>query len=244
MLAPMRPSPTMAICMPHRLPRIFPITLTAMTDRERELRGALEAHDTLLTRLATFDDEQVGRPSLLPGWTVGHVLTHIARNADGLRNLLEGAMRGEETAMYPGGLDQRTADIEAGAHRGAVSLVLDVRTATAALEDAFAAMTPDAWERTGMAAFGPVAMDEVPFRRWRETEVHHADLGLGYTWRDWPDEYVRTELRRMTILWDSRRPMGLTGLPTEALAVSDHQRAAWLLGRAAIDGLEPAGLMG
>jgi len=215
-----------------------------MTDRERELQGALDAHRTLLARLDTLDDDHVSRASLLPGWTVGHVLTHIARNADGLRNLLEGALRGEETAMYPGGLDQRTADIEAGAHRGAVGLTLDVRTTTASLEAVFAAMTPEAWDRTGIAAFGPVAIDEVPFRRWRETEVHHADLGLGYSWEDWPDGYVRAELRRLTIVWDSRRPMGLTGLPPAALAVSDHRRAAWLLGRAEIEGLEPAGLMG
>jgi maleylpyruvate isomerase len=75
-------------------------------------------------------------------------------------------------------------------------------------------------------------------------EVHHADLGLGYGWVDWPTEFVRVEVQRLTMLWNSRRSMGLTGLPPEALAADEHRRAAWLLGRADIDGLQPAGLMG
>jgi hypothetical protein len=47
----------------------------------------------------------------------------------------------------------------------------------------------------------------------------------------------------MAMLWNSRLPMGMTGLPEAALAVDDHHRLAWLLGRATIDGLEPAGLL-
>jgi hypothetical protein len=95
-----------------------------------------------------------------------------------------------------------------------------------------------------MAAFGPVAMREVPTRRRTEVEVHHVDLGLGYRWSDWPTEFVRVEIQRLTMLWNSRQPMGLTGLPAAALGVTEHHRAAWLLGRADIDGLEPARLMG
>jgi hypothetical protein len=37
-------------------------------------------------------------------------------------------------------------------------------------------------------------MVDLLFVRWREVCVHHADLGLGYTWADWDDEYVRLEL--------------------------------------------------
>jgi hypothetical protein len=45
------------------------------------------------------------------------------------------------------------------------------------------------------------------------------------------------------MLWNSRQSMGLTGLPAPALAVDEHLRLAWLLGRADIEGLGPAGLM-
>jgi maleylpyruvate isomerase len=215
-----------------------------MDERERALAGVLAAHRTLAARLEGLTDEQTRQPSLLPGWTVGHVLTHIARNADGLRNMLEGAMRGETAAMYPGGLEQRGTDIEAGATRPAAHLVADVVAANERLEAAFAAMTDDAWAGSGIAAFGPVAMRDVPTRRRTEVEAHLADAGLGYSWRDWPTEFVRVEIQRLTMLWNSRQPMGLTGLPPAALAVDEHQRAAWLLGRADIDGLEPARLMG
>ena len=77
---------------------------------------------------------------------------------------------------------------------------------------------------------------DLVFLRWREVEVHRADLGLGYGPDDWPAEYVRTELALMEMQWRARRPMGLTGLPAEALAVPDRQRVAWLLGRAEIEG--------
>lgn len=61
-------------------------------------------------------------------------------------------------------------------------------------------------------------------------------------WDNWPVEYVRRELSRSTILWNSRRPMGMTGLPPEAMTAPEGLRVAWLLGRASIDGLDPAGL--
>jgi maleylpyruvate isomerase len=214
-----------------------------MSDLRRDLLAATEAHRVLEPSLAGLSEQQVRQASLLPNWTVGHVLTHIARNADGFRRMLEGALRGEVAEMYPGGLDRRNADIEAGAGRTAEAIVDDVRVSAARLELAFDAMNDDAWDREGSAPFGTITMIDIPFRRCREVHVHHADLGLGYAWRDWPTAYVRVELQRMTMLWNSRRSMGLTGLPPQALAVDDHHRTAWLLGRAGIDGLDPAGLM-
>ncbi len=220
-----------------------------MTDRERALRGVAAAHRTLEEHLVGLSDEQARRPSLLPDWTVGHVLNHLARNADGLRLLLEGAQRGEVVEMYPAlshgsGVERRRADIEAGAGRTAAALVDDVRISAARFELALESMTDTAWLGQGIGVFGPFPIDDVPIRRWTEVEVHHVDLGLDYGWQDWPLEFVRIELQRLTMLWDSRRPMGMTGLPPEALAVDDHTRAAWLLGRATIDGLDAAGLMG
>ncbi|MGH3331970.1 MAG: maleylpyruvate isomerase N-terminal domain-containing protein, partial [Nocardioidaceae bacterium] len=40
-------------------------------------------------------------PSRLPDWTRGHVVTHVARNAEGLVRLLAWARTGIETPMYP-----------------------------------------------------------------------------------------------------------------------------------------------
>ena len=82
----------------------------------------------------------------------------------------------------------------------------------------------------------------LPARRWRETEVHHADLGLGYTFADMPADFVRPELRRMEMQWQARQPMGLTTLPEAVLHRPPHERLAWLMGRLEIDGVAPAGV--
>ncbi|MDT4974596.1 MAG: maleylpyruvate isomerase, partial [Pseudonocardiales bacterium] len=74
-----------------------------------------------------WTDDEVRAPSLLPGWTRGHVLAHLARNADGISRTLSGALRGERVPRYPGGPAGRAADIEAGSTRGFVELAADVR---------------------------------------------------------------------------------------------------------------------
>lgn len=208
----------------------------------RDIAGATAAHAALASALATLTDAQVAQPSLLPGWTVGHVLTHIARNADSHVLMLHAAERGEVGQQYPGGMQQRNGEIEAGAGRPAAEQVADVAAAAARLQAAWAAMSATGWSGEGVSVAGAVKIDDLPFRRWRETVVHHADLGLAYSWADWPGDYVRLELQRATMLWASRKPMGLTSLPAPAAALPDHERVAWLLGRTVVPGLEPAGI--
>jgi hypothetical protein len=41
------------------------------------------ATDSLVDGIGRLTDADARGPSLLPGWTRGHVLTHLARNADG-----------------------------------------------------------------------------------------------------------------------------------------------------------------
>lgn len=215
-----------------------------MNDLDRDRAGATRAHGAVIADLRDLGDDQVSRPSLLPGWTVGHVATHIARNADGHADMLEAALRGEIAPMYPGGREQRSADIEAGASRSADEVIADVVDSAARLEVTWAAMQPEAWAGRGVTITGEMIMSELLFIRWREVVVHHADLGLGYSWSDWDEEYVRLDLARLSMLWASRKPMGLTDLPMEAMAVPPRHRLAWLLGRTEIDGLDPAGIMG
>jgi maleylpyruvate isomerase len=209
---------------------------------DRDVAGAAAAHQGLLAMLdgcleaGTLDG---AAPSRLPKWTVGHVLTHLARNADSMVRVLAAAERGETVARYAPG--QRDAEIEAGAGRPAGELVVDVRTTIWALEQAWSTQTR--WD--GLSREAPdreIPVTELPFLRWREVEVHRADLGLGYEPSDWPAEYVRRDLRLMEMRWNARRPMGMTGLPPAALAARPHERLAWLLGRTSIGDLEPAGV--
>lgn len=209
---------------------------------ERDVDGCCTAHRHLIGSIEGLTDADVRAPSRLPGWTLGHVLTHLARNADGLGRMLDGASRGEAVSMYES-WDARIADIDAGSTRSAAELCDDVRATCAALEERLRLASAHGWDGTGMTLLGPVPMAEVPWRRRREVIVHESDLGLGYEPADWPADFVRAELGRLTMLWASRRPMGLTELPPAALALPDATRLAWLFGRIAVDGLEPAGVL-
>ena len=203
--------------------------------------GCASAHQRLLETLDALDDATVTQPSLLPGWTVGHVTTHLARQADSVIRVLEAAARGEPAERYPGGREQRAAEIDAGAPRPAAEQAEDVRRTIWRLESAWARVPAEGWALTGTLLDQPEAVSDLPFRRWREVEVHHADLGLpGFTWDDWSDGYVRRELSRMEMTWAARRPMGLTALPPAALALAPPRRLAWLLGRLEVEGLEAA----
>jgi maleylpyruvate isomerase len=56
----------------------------------RDIDGIRDADAKLLDTIRGLDDDDVRRPSLLPNWTVGHVLTHIARNGDSVVRRLNG----------------------------------------------------------------------------------------------------------------------------------------------------------
>lgn len=180
------------------------------------------AHERLLATAAAVDDDMARRPSLLPGWSVGHVLTHLARNAQGQAGRLEGALRGEEVARYPGGGEQRDADIVQGAGRTAAELEADLTTWCGRLEETWCRSERAGWPHADLLAGDHWPTSASPLRRLREVEVHHVDLGLGYERSDWPDDYVQWELART-----------LERLPSRLFGPDDPRRLlAWLIGRA------------
>jgi maleylpyruvate isomerase len=180
------------------------------------------AHSRLVAAISGLSDEIVTRPSRLPEWTVGHVLTHLARNADGHSRRLEGALRGDEVARYAGGPSQRDQEIEAGALRSGRDLVTDVSTSAERLEEVWSRSVIAGWPNRHLLADDNWPTDASPLRRLREVEVHHVDLGLGYAPDDWPEEYVGWEL-----------PLVLERLPQRIPDPSDRRRfLAWLIGRA------------
>ena len=178
----------------------------------------------VLATVAAMTDADAAAGSLLPGWSRGHVVTHLARNADSLTWVLDGARLGEVRDQYPTE-GMREADIDAGAGRTASELHDDLVTACARLEAAWAALDDAAWSRECRMRAGLCPAAELPFRRWREVEVHHVDLGLAYTPADWPPAYVEAELVRL-----------LPRLPDRA---DPNALTAWLLGRGDAPDLTP-----
>ncbi len=200
-----------------------------------DIDGCRLAHLRLGATLELVTDDVARRPSQLPGWTVGHVLAHLARNADSHLRRIAGAARGEVVDQYPGGPDGRAVEIEAGAGRPAAELVADVLATNAALEAAWEALPEDAWGRHTRSVSGALlAADALPFSRWREVEVHHADIGLDFGYQEWSDGFVAEEL-----------PQALATVPGRLVdPASRRQLCAWLLDRAAAPGslsLEPWG---
>jgi maleylpyruvate isomerase len=139
-------------------------------------------------------DEEVAAPSLLPGWTRGHVITHVARNAEALRNLLIWARTGVETPSYTS-QEARDADIEAGAGRTAAALAADIRESGAAFS-AEAAILPEGARLVMVSMLDGVDFpaERVLPRRLTEVELHHTDLGSGYTRADWPAAFAQLDL--------------------------------------------------
>jgi maleylpyruvate isomerase len=124
-------------------------------------------------------DHEARGACALPGWSLGHLLTHLARNADSVVRRLEGAARGEVLDQYAGGLTGRADDIEAGAHRPAVELVADVASSAAAVERVMAGLSLSAWDGRSRTARGvEESSRDAVFSRWREVAVHRGDLGL------------------------------------------------------------------
>lgn len=198
-----------------------------------EISSCARSHAALSAWLGEISPIDPARPSALPGWTVGHLLTHIARNADSHLDLLDGR------PQYPSAAS-RDADIEAGSGREWSALVDDVHASSAALDERWAAT--DEWEGTASMLSGPRPRHLLPLLRQREVEVHRADLGLGYGFEDFPNDYVRKDLRLMEMLWRARKPMGLTPLPDAALRLAPAARLAWMMGRITVAGLPPADL--
>ncbi|OAR25297.1 mycothiol maleylpyruvate isomerase [Streptomyces sp. ERV7] len=158
-----------------------------MIDHAQDLASVREATDRLLTAAAKLDNAAVAEPSRLPGWSRGHVLAHVARNADALVNVLAGR------PMYESG-EARDADIARDAARPLDVHLADLRESA----DRFQAegARPADWARTVELRNG--VLDEaarIPFRRLIEVELHHVDLGVGYELEDLPDAFVRREIQ-------------------------------------------------
>jgi maleylpyruvate isomerase len=149
-----------------------------------------------------------------------------------MTNLLHWALTGRPTPMYES-QEKRDADIEEGARRSAAELREDSaaswgRLLQAANEilhehlDVQVSRTPGS-EPFAAALVGPMRRVEV--------EVHHADLLLDYTARDWPEDFARRLV--------DRRTEDLADGPSMVLSATDVD-GLWKLGPGAGPEIEGA----
>jgi maleylpyruvate isomerase len=173
------------------------------------------------------------------------VLTHIARNADGLGRLLLGAAEGVERKQYPS-KEARNAAIDEGAPRPAKEHLADIETSADRFAETVAATPSSAWGF--VMAWGSAGQtrraSELLEARLREVAIHHVDLDAGYGFADWEPQFALRILRSALPAFETRGMAACTLRPTDvdgavlASGGSDvevsgpaYALASWLLGR-------------
>jgi maleylpyruvate isomerase len=163
---------------------------------------------------AGLDDARLAGPSRLPGWSRGHVLSHLARNADALVNLLTWARTGTEARMYASPTE-RADGIEAGAYRALPEQLADLRAANQRFGDAAAAVPADRREFLVLSAQGrEIPASEVPWLRVREVWLHLVDLDVAFEIDDIPADIAWT-LATDVAGWMSSRTQATAELRAE-----------------------------
>jgi maleylpyruvate isomerase len=197
---------------------------------DEDLRRVADANARFLRAIEGLSDRDVRAPTALPGWSRGHVLTHLARNADSHCRRADAAVRGEVIEQYEGGTEGRAAEIEAGARRSAEALIAEFGSSAAAIARVWAALPSLVWSRVTRDVGGRErALRALPSRRWQELEVHLVDLQVGVSYTQWSDDFVEVFLPKLRATVEGRLPKDAP----RALApfANPREELAWLYGR-------------
>ncbi|WP_420175706.1 maleylpyruvate isomerase family mycothiol-dependent enzyme [Luteococcus sp. OSA5] len=174
----------------------MPVSATLSLLRRRKL----EATQALLGDTIAIADDDWHGPSRLAGWTRAHVATHLARNADGLRRVVEGVLEQRPVHMYA---DEQTRlrDLELGSRRDALDLQIDLDTSAGQLNYAF-----DHLEEAGITDVVEVRpgfrmpAQHLVVARLNEVVLHRIDLAHGFQATD-----VDADLAHWLLEWNCRR---------------------------------------
>lgn len=173
--------------------------------------------------MARMGDDAFAARSGLPGWSRAHVLTHIARNADAMINLLTWARTGVETPAYAS-VDARDAAIEAGAVRTPAVIRDDVVDSSDRLAQVVREMPEKAWNVTVRARDMDFPATDIPWIRAREMWIHAVDLDVGASLVDLPQPMLAELIADVVRVVGAREEC-----PPLRLVATDQDRT-WTLG--------------
>jgi maleylpyruvate isomerase len=163
----------------------------------------------LLRLIARLDQQQLAQPSLLPGWTRGHILAHVGYNARALSRLLKWARTGQELPMYSSP-EQRHDEIEYGATLSIYALRSLIAHSDVALSTAWRTLPPDRWSFPVRTAQGrTVSVSETAWMRAREVWIHAVDLNTAGSFSDFPPAFTDALIGDVIQTW-RRRGQDLT----------------------------------
>jgi maleylpyruvate isomerase len=188
----------------------------AVMDHSLEPDHLTEAGQRLVRTVDGFSGDDWSAPSLLPGWSRAHVVAHLALNGEALGGVLRGVVEAEPVPMYAS-QDARDDDIEELAGADHAELRDRLLASLTTFQDATVALPDEAWSgRFERTPGGPTfPLDAVPLMRVREIEIHHADLGAGYTADQWPPGFTEVVVDGMVKRLDHDPGFRVTPLDSE-----------------------------
>lgn len=213
----------------------------------RQLDWMRDGSALLSSRVDAAGEDAAAGESSLPGWSRAHVLTHLARNADALINLLTWARTGVETPMYADPSTRRD-DIERGAKQAPSEILADYRDSGERLRAAVGELPAESWNAAVRSALGrTVPASEIVWMRSREVWIHLVDLGLGEDFTAFPADFVdalltdacagvgrKEDCPPVVLRPDDRDrswPVGPQEGPAETVSGSAAALCGWLVGR-------------
>lgn len=171
----------------------------AVAARHRELSNVLEATDPG----ALFEASE------LPGWSRLTIVCHLRYGAQASERMTSDALAGLPTGFYPEGRSaQRPSTLQPGPDENAADVVQTFRECSAALDEFWAQISPEAWETTTIHEpqdnpdIGSFTLMQLAILRLTEVEVHGTDLDFGLS--NWSSTFTDAALP-MRIAWLPRR---------------------------------------
>jgi maleylpyruvate isomerase len=217
------------------------------TDLTETRHMVAEASDRYLATVAVLEEDTFGLPSVLPGWSVAHTIAHIASNATGISRAVRAAMAGEDPPWVYETNDSRDAEIDERA-AWPVNRLRELNGASVSELQDVIGRCPDGI----LDVLLPRVIDGPSWSvrdwigaRWREVEIHHTDLGVGYTREQWTDEFVdyltRVAVfdRESELALTLRSPEGDVEIAGGGPVISGSRRDLlwWLIGRGEGEGV-------
>lgn len=157
------------------------------------MRLLQDATRSLVRTVDAMPDEAYAEPSLLPGWSRGHVVAHLTLHAEGSVRALDALAQGERGVALYASSAQRDADIDELAAAEPTELRSRLLAATTELLDALERVPEQAWHGTvRRAPDSDVSFPagQLPAKRLAEVEIHHVDLDAGYDRALWSEEFA------------------------------------------------------
>lgn len=211
----------------------------------------IQASETFTDAAISLSITQVGEPSLLPGWSRGHVVAHVVLNAEGFIEVAQALNAAQPALMYPAGAEARDSAIDDLARAPIEQLLLRLDSANTQFLQWWDPEPP-----TGPAATAEghptFASTTVLQRRIRELQVHLVDLNLdGFGIEDWTNSFVNAdlELQWPTVAHRTSQPVrvvdergtewstGANSSGLQLLQVERRRLLGWVLDRCAIETL-------